>query len=81
MNWAHLIELLMAEQSLSEHEAETLFSAIFDGGVPDLEMGAVLVLRSGLDEPVPVGSRVIRLAPKPPPFGLAGGAPGGRAEA
>lgn len=44
MNWAHLIELLMAEQSLSEHEAETLFSAIFDGGVPDLEMGAVLVL-------------------------------------
>ena len=44
MNWAHLIELLMAEQSLSEHEAETLFSAIFDGGVSDLEMGGLLVL-------------------------------------
>jgi len=27
-----------------------------------LDAGAVLVLRSGLDEPVPVGSRVIRLA-------------------
>lgn len=44
MNWANLIELLMSEQSLSEHEAETLFSAIFDGGVSELEMGGLLVL-------------------------------------
>lgn len=44
MNWAHLIELLAAQQSLSEHEAETLFSAIFDGGVSELEMGGLLVL-------------------------------------
>ena len=44
MNWAHLIELLAAQQSLSEYEAETLFSAIFDGGVSELEMGGLLVL-------------------------------------
>ena len=44
MNWAHLIELLAAQQSLSEYEAQTLFSAIFDGGVSELEMGGLLVL-------------------------------------
>lgn len=44
MNWAHLIDLLTAGQSLSEHEAETLFSAIFDRGVAELEMGGLLVL-------------------------------------
>ena len=44
MNWAHLIELLAAQQSLSEHEAQTLFSAIFDGGISELEMGGLLVL-------------------------------------
>jgi len=44
MNWAHLIELLIEGQSLSEHEAETLFSAIFDGGMPELEMGGLLVM-------------------------------------
>jgi len=44
MNWAHLIELLTAGQPLSEHEVQTLFSAIFDDGVPELEMGGLLVL-------------------------------------
>jgi anthranilate phosphoribosyltransferase len=44
MNWAHLIELLTAGQPLSEHEAETLFSAMFDGGVPELETGGLMVL-------------------------------------
>lgn len=44
MNWAHLMELLMAGQPLSENEAETLFSAMFDGGVPELETGGLLVL-------------------------------------
>lgn len=44
MNWAHLVDLLSAGQSLSEQEAETLFAAVFDGGLPELEMGGLLVL-------------------------------------
>ncbi len=44
MNWAYLIELLTAGQTLSEQETETLFSAIFDGGVSELETGALMVL-------------------------------------
>jgi anthranilate phosphoribosyltransferase len=44
MNWAHLIELLTAGQSLSEQETETLFSAMFDGGVSELETGGLMVL-------------------------------------
>lgn len=44
MNWAHLIELLAAGQSLSEQETETLFSAMFDGGVSELETGGLMVL-------------------------------------
>lgn len=44
MNWAHLIELLSAGQSLSEQETETLFSAMFDGGVSELETGGLMVL-------------------------------------
>ncbi len=44
MAWAHTIDALAAEQSLSEQEAEVLFAAIFDGGVPDLELGGLLAL-------------------------------------
>lgn len=44
MNWAHLIDTLAAGQPLSESEAETLFSAILDDGVPDLELGGLLAL-------------------------------------
>ncbi len=44
MNWAHMIDALAAGQSLSENEAEALFSAAFDGGVPDLELGGLLAL-------------------------------------
>ena len=44
MNWAHMIDALAAGQPLSESEAEALFSAVFDGGVPDLEMGGLLAL-------------------------------------
>ncbi|MBX3650016.1 MAG: DNA-binding protein YbiB [Burkholderiales bacterium] len=44
MTWAHLIDELAAGQPLSESEAETLFAAMFDGGVPDLELGGLLAL-------------------------------------
>jgi len=44
LNWAHMIDALAAGQSLSESEAEGLFSAAFDGGVPDLERGGLLAL-------------------------------------
>lgn len=44
MNWAQLIDLLAAGQTLSEAEAEALFSALFDGGVPELETGGLMVL-------------------------------------
>lgn len=44
MTWAHLIDELAAGQPLSESEAESLFAAVFDGGVPDLELGGLLAL-------------------------------------
>lgn len=44
MNWAQLIDLLAAGQTPSEAEAEALFSALFDGGVPELETGALVAL-------------------------------------
>ena len=44
MNWTHTIDALSAGQPLSESESEALFSAMFDGGVPDLELGGVLAL-------------------------------------
>ncbi len=44
MTWAHVIDELAAGQPLSESEAETLFAAVFDGGVPDLELGGLLAL-------------------------------------
>lgn len=42
--WAHRIDELAAGQPMSESEAEALFAAIFDGGVPDLELGGLLAL-------------------------------------
>lgn len=44
MAWAHMIDELAAGQPLSESEAESLFAAVFDGGVPDLELGGLLAL-------------------------------------
>lgn len=44
MAWAHLIDALTAGQSLSENEAGAVFAAIFDGGMPDLELGCLLTL-------------------------------------
>lgn len=44
MTWAHMIDELAAGQPLSESEAETLFAAVFDRGVPELELGGLLVL-------------------------------------
>ena len=44
MAWTHIIDALAADQSLTEQEAEALFAAIFDGGVPDLERGGLLAL-------------------------------------
>ncbi|MBY0267350.1 MAG: DNA-binding protein YbiB [Burkholderiales bacterium] len=44
MNWVQMIDWLAEGQALSEQEAETLFSAVFDGGMPELEMGALLAL-------------------------------------
>jgi len=44
MTWAHVIDELAAGRPLSESEAESLFAALFDGGVPDLEMGGLLAL-------------------------------------
>ncbi len=44
MAWAHIIEALAADQSLTEQEAAALFAALFDGGVPDLERGGLLAL-------------------------------------
>ncbi|MDH4293673.1 MAG: DNA-binding protein YbiB [Betaproteobacteria bacterium] len=44
MNWAHMIDALSAGQPLSGSESEALFSAMFDGGVPDLELGGLLAL-------------------------------------
>lgn len=44
MTWAHMIDELAAGQPLSESEAETLFAAVFDRGVPDLELGGLLAL-------------------------------------
>jgi anthranilate phosphoribosyltransferase len=44
MNWAHVIDELAAGQPLSESGAETLFAAVFDGGMPDLELGGLLAL-------------------------------------
>lgn len=44
MGWLHMIDWLADGQNLSEQEAEQLFSAIFDGGMPELEMGALLAL-------------------------------------
>lgn len=44
LNWAQMIDALAAGQPLAETEIEALFSAVFDGGVPDLELGGVLAL-------------------------------------
>lgn len=44
MTWAHMIDELAAGQPLSESEAESLFAAVFDRGVPDLELGGLLAL-------------------------------------
>ncbi len=44
LNWAHMIDALGAGQALSEGETEALFSAVFDDGVPDLELGGLLAL-------------------------------------
>lgn len=44
MTWAHRIDELAAGQPLSESEAERLFAAVFDRGVPDLELGGLLAL-------------------------------------
>jgi len=44
MGWGQRIDTLAAGQSLSESEAESLFAAILDGGVPDLELGGLLAL-------------------------------------
>jgi len=44
MGWIHMIDWLAEGQNLSGQEAEQLFSAIFDGGMPELEMGALLAL-------------------------------------
>ena len=38
------MEVLASGQALTGGEAETLFSAMFDGGVPDLELGALMAL-------------------------------------
>ncbi len=44
MTWARMIDELAAGQPLSESGAETLFAAVFDRGVPDLELGGLLAL-------------------------------------
>ncbi len=44
MAWTHMIDALAADQSLTEQEAGALFAALFDGGVPDLELGGLLAL-------------------------------------
>lgn len=44
MTWAHMIDELASGQPLSESAAETLFAAVLDGGVPDLELGGLLAL-------------------------------------
>lgn len=44
MGWAQTIDALATGQSLSESEAETLFAAVLDDGVPDLELGGLLAL-------------------------------------
>lgn len=44
MGWAQTIDALAAGQSLSESEAETMFAAVLDDGVPDLELGGLLAL-------------------------------------
>lgn len=44
MSWAHTIDALVAGQALAESEAEALFAAVFDGGIPDLELGGLLAV-------------------------------------
>lgn len=44
MGWLQMAEGLVQGRHLSEQEAELLFSAVFDGGMPELEMGALLAL-------------------------------------
>jgi len=44
MTWAQMIDELAGGQPLSESGAEGLFAAVFDGGVPDLELGGLLAL-------------------------------------
>ena len=44
MSWAHTIDALAAGQVLAESEAEALFAAVFDGGIPDLELGGLLAV-------------------------------------
>src|SRR4051812_14422241 len=51
LNFAQLIRQLAeaagADAPLSEEQAERLFSAALDGGIADLELGAVLIALSG----------------------------------
>jgi len=51
LNFAHLIRQLAeaspADSPLTEEQSERLFSAALDGGIPDLELGALLTTLSG----------------------------------
>jgi len=42
--WSQLIDALSHDETLSALETEALFAAVFDGGVPELELGAILAL-------------------------------------
>ncbi len=44
MPWSKMLDLLASGQQLSGQEAEHICSAVFDGGVPDLELGGLLTL-------------------------------------
>lgn len=44
MAWAHIIDELAGGQPLSESGSEILFAALFDDGIPDLELGGLLAL-------------------------------------
>ena len=47
MSYAHYLKVLGSknggECDLSEHDAQLLFGAMLDGGVPELELGALLM--------------------------------------
>ena len=77
MNYAHAIRTIVGDDgddaSLGAHDAKQLFAAMLDGGLPELELGAILVALKMRPVPLPVmlgfdaalAERVLSLLPEP----------------